>query len=331
MMEIFISYIRKNLKLICFMGISTGIYLFVFYLYSVPSDAVGYAFWLTAFVVFAGMCVDFSRYAKKCRELKQMAENITFQLEELPETQEIQEKCYTAAIQTLYERKEQLESKMHIDRQEMTDYYTLWGHQIKVPIAAMRLLLQSEETDISVLSAELFKIEQYVEMVLSYLRMESISADMALHRYTIDEIVRPSVRKYSKLFILKKIKLSYQTIDNEVLTDKKWLEFVVEQILSNALKYTNEGTISIYMAEGKKDVLVIEDTGIGIWKEDLPRVFEKGFTGYNGRTERKSTGIGLYLCKTVMDKLNHHIYIESEVEKGTKVFLDLNREEFRKE
>ena len=181
------------------------------------------------------------------------------------------------------------------------------------------------------LEMELFKIEQYVEMALSYIRLGNMASDLKLQWYPMDEIIEPAVKKYSKLFILKKIKLKYEPIENKILTDEKWLGLVVEQILSNALKYTNEGTISIYLEPKKENVLVIEDTGIGIWQEDLPRVFEKGFTGYNGRTDKKSTGIGLYLCKSIVDKLNHRIYISSEVSKGTKIFLNLNRDDFRLE
>lgn len=330
-MRIFISYLKKNVRLFVSMAVSAGILLLVCALYSVPGEPLEYAFLLSAVVLFLWLCADFAAYVRKYRFLHQMAEKISFELEELSSVTDLAEREYVNAIETLYQKNEQLESKMRIDRQEMTDYYTLWGHQIKVPIAAMRLLLQSGEIDAAMLSGELFKIEQYVEMVLSYLRMESISSDMVLSWYTVDEIVKPAVRKYSKLFILKKMKLNYEPISCKALTDQKWLGFVVEQLLSNALKYTNEGAISIYMEPGNEQTLVIEDTGIGIWAEDLPRVFEKGFTGYNGRTERKSTGIGLYLCKSIIDKLNHRISIESEVSKGTKVSIDLRRDHFRKE
>ena len=198
----------------------------------------------------------------------------------------------------------------------------------------MRLLLQSfeegeieEEAElIRPMKMELFKTEQYVEMVLSYLRMGDMSSDLSLQWYSIDDIVRQAVRKYSQLFILKKIHLSYQKCEGMVLTDEKWFLLVLEQLLSNALKYTGQGTISIYMEQGPEEVLVIEDTGIGIQAEDLPRIFEKGFTGYNGRKDKKSTGIGLYLCKSICDKLNHGLTAESEVGRGTKIRLYLHRE-----
>ena len=205
----------------------------------------------------------------------------------------------------------------------MMEYYTLWAHQIKTPIAAMRLLLQSEDTEQNrELLAELFRVEQYVEMVLSYLRLGSTSNDFVIQKYPLESIVRQAVRKYAPLFIRKKIRLELGTLSSEVLTDEKWLCFVVEQLLSNSLKYTPKGTISIREEPGK--VLVIEDTGIGIAQEDLPRIFEKGFTGKNGRSDKRATGLGLYLCRRVLEKLSHRMEIRSQPGKGTQVRLYLD-------
>lgn len=117
-------------------------------------------------------------------------------------------------------------------------------------------------------------------------------------------MVRQAVRKYAKVFISKKIQMDFKPTNVYTVTDEKWFVFVLEQLLSNSLKYTKEGKVSIFMEE---KALVIEDTGIGIPAEDLPRIFEKGFTGYNGREDKKSTGIGLYLCKNIMDKLQWNI------------------------
>ena len=151
----------------------------------------------------------------------------------------------------------------------------------------MYLILKEEENEQSLeLSSELFKIEQYVEFVLQYLRLDSMSSDLVLKKYSLDDIVRQSVRKYARMFVRKKIKLDFKELGCEVLTDEKWLCFVIEQILSNALKYTKEGTISIYMHPSLEKTLVIEDTGIGI-AEDLNACFERGFTGYNGRWDKK--------------------------------------------
>lgn len=247
----------------------------------------------------------------------------------MPKADTLAEWDYQQIVNALFESRSELESAAQLSRQDMLDYYVLWAHQIKTPIAAMRILLQSQELTeeneeaVKTLKMELFKIEQYVEMVLTYLRMESMSSDMVLQWYAADDIVKQAVKKYSQLFIPKKIALRMDMPEEMILTDEKWLAFVVEQILSNALKYTSEGTVSVYMKEKE---LVIEDTGIGIQEEDVPRVFEKGFTGFNGRRDKKSTGIGLYLCKTILDRLGHSIRIESKVGEGTKVFLYLERD-----
>ena len=194
----------------------------------------------------------------------------------------------------------------------------------------MQLRLQSEDSPLTrKLNADLLRIEQYVEMVLAYLRLDSTSTDYVFKEYRLDNLIRQSVRKFSSEFIGKKIRLDYEPIEKVVLTDEKWFSFVIEQLLSNALKYTRSGSIKIYMADENK--LCIEDTGIGIASEDLPRVFEKGYTGYNGRMDKKASGLGLYLCKRVCDNLGIKINAESEINVGTKIILDLEQYKLRKE
>lgn len=171
------------------------------------------------------------------------------------------------------------------------DYYTLWTHQIKTPIAAMRLLLQEEETHTGELEQELFKIEQYADMALQYQRLESLSSDLQLESCSLDGILRQALKKMATPFIRRRISLEFDGTGATVLTDEKWLTFVVEQLLSNALKYTPPGgRITLYLEADK--TLVVEDNGIGIRAEDIPRIFERGFTGFNGRMDKKSTGIG---------------------------------------
>lgn len=166
--------------------------------------------------------------------------------------------------------------------------------------------------------------EEQIKMALQYLRMEKMTSDLVFTRCDLDALIRQAVRKYAPLFIRRKIILSYEPVHCEVLTDEKWLVFVLEQILSNALKYTKSGSIHIYLSPDAPKTLVIEDTGIGIAPEDLPRIFEKGYTGCNGRADKRSTGIGLYLCRQIMEKLSHTIRIESEMGVGTKVYLGLD-------
>lgn len=331
---------ERRLYLLGLLG-AAGLFAIIFYLYDVQRDAVQYAFFLAAVWLIMIGGVDFARYCRRHRTLMDSTAKIENDAEELPVPGGILEEDYQQIVRELYEKKVELESQSRISRQEMSDYYAMWVHQIKTPIAALHVLIQTSEEDcvksdneaenrqlLREMKLELFKIEQYVEMVLTYLRMEDMSSDMAFELCSLDEIVKQAVRKYSQMFILQRIRLEYQPLEREALTDEKWLVFVVEQVLSNALKYTTQGSISIYM---EAEVLVIEDTGIGIWPEDLPRVFERGFTGYNGREDKKSTGIGLYLSKSVMQRLQHRIWIESEPEVGTRVCMDLSRKKLQVE
>lgn len=302
----------KQNELLCYIG-SMLLFVAVLFLYDVRTDAIQYGLLLSTVLFLLNLIVQFFKFQKR-----------------------LSEQDYQNIIKNLKEQNSELKSQERIFKQEMSDYYSMWVHQIKTPIAAMHVLQQTleeeypEEKYIKEIKLELFKIEQYVEMVLTYLRMGEMSGDLKFENYSLDAIVRQVIRKYSQMFILRKIHLQYAKTSQYIVTDEKWLQFVLEQVLSNALKYTKDGgMIFIYTEEKEnKKCLVIEDSGIGIQAEDLPRVFEKGFTGYNGRADKKSTGIGLYMCKKIMERLNHQIWIESEIDKGTKVYLDLAREEW---
>ena len=281
-------------------------------------------------------------------------------------------------VRSLEELCREIRSEERIGRQEMSDFYGMWVHQIKTPIAAMQLMLQSadscamyrgafgqakeekaekedpeekedlgviaemafevpEETDsereteyaeearqrIRELKMELFRIERYVEMVLTYLRVEDMSSDLSFDLCDLDQVLHRSLKKYSQMFILKKIHLEYQLVCQTVLTDEKWLLFVIGQVLSNALKYTPSGSITISLKAPK--TLCVRDTGIGIAPEDLPCIFERGYTGGNGRTDRQASGIGLYLCRRICQNLGHTIAAVAH-EDGTELQIDLQSE-----
>ncbi len=316
------GYIKQNIKVLLLFIVFALVFCIVFSLYDLEIEAIYYSIMLCTFIGLIYICINFINYYKKHIQLYKLQNEISISLENLPSPKTLMEEDYTNLILNLNKEYKTYISKSDIAKSDMIDYYTMWVHQIKTPISAMKLLIQTSESEISSdLSSELFKIEQYVEMVLSYIRLGSNKNDFVLKEYDLDNIIRQAVRKYAPLFIRKKISLDFQPTNYKVLTDEKWLVFVIEQLLSNAIKYTNKGKISIYSLENKK--LVIEDTGIGISKEDIPRIFDKGFTGYNGRTDKKATGLGLYLCKNILDKLSHKISIESEVGVKTKVILDL--------
>lgn len=320
--KIFIEYLKIHLKGLFVAALFSIVFCTVFYLHNLPLEAVAYAFAICLFLGIILFLADFLPYYKKIVLLRRMKGSITVSLEELPEPRGLVAKEYTELLEIIHKDKITKITDFDNKNSEIMDYFTLWAHQIKTPIAAIRLLLQSEEeqnNSFQDISMELFKIEQYVEMVLQYIRLGSSSTDYVFKEYTLDSIVRQAVRKYAKLFIHKKIKLDFKSLDCNILTDEKWLVFVIEQLLSNSLKYTDKGEIRIYMDEGYNKTLIIEDTGIGIKGDDLPRVFENGFTGYNGRRDKKSTGIGLYLCKRILNRLSHTISIESVPGRGTRV------------
>ncbi|MGI6651487.1 MAG: sensor histidine kinase [Limnochordia bacterium] len=310
--------------LVCF-AVFILVFAAVFFLYDLPWEPLWYGALLCLWIGSIFIVLDLLAFSRRRRVLQALKKSIAQALPDLPRPQGLLEGDYQELLRLLSEEKRREALAAEQRRRDLVEYYTLWAHQIKTPIAAMRLVLQAQDDEDSrELLLELFKIEQYVEMVLQYLRVESPVTDLVLKRHSLDAIVRQAVQRYASLFIRQQIRLDYQELDCEVLTDEKWLVFVIGQVLSNALKYTKAGTISIYLEDRKRKILAIEDTGIGIAPEDLPRVFEPGFTGYTGRLEKKATGIGLYLCRKVLDKLSHTIAIGSEVGKGTKVTIGLD-------
>lgn len=206
---------------------------------------------------------------------------------------------------------------------DLMDYYTLWAHQIKTPIAASSLLVREIE-DKKVknqLEQELFKIESYVNIVLQYLRLESFHEDLVLKKENLEDLVKEIVKKYAIFFIQKGLSLNLHDLDRTIITDRKWFVVILEQVLSNSLKYTSQGGIEIYFQE---DTLYIKDSGLGIQDADLLRVFERGFSGYNGRLTQQSSGLGLYLSKKIADELGHQISISSQVGQGTTVMISFS-------
>ena len=324
-MEILKSYLKKNIKVYILFIVFILIFFIMFYLYNLPLEALIYKGSFCFLVALVASFLDFVNYRDSYKKLKFLEENILNDLEGLPKSLDIRIDYYHKIIEKLYEELEKLAQENRQKNTDMVDYYSMWVHQIKTPIAAMNFLLDNEEVDQKILQQELFKIERYVEMVLTYIRLDSTSSDYVITKINLDEVVKDTVKKYATLFINKKIKLNYVSHETMVISDKKWLSFAFEQILGNSVKYSSVGgEITIETYENK---LVIEDNGIGIKEEDLPRIFEKGFTGFNGRYEKKSSGLGLYLCKKTLDKLGHHIEISSKVGEGTRIEITFPKED----
>lgn len=346
-MKLFLDYISKIKFYIILQLFPVMLAEIIFFLYQLPIEPMVY---VTVFWLITGICAclnGFYRYRKKVEQLELIAAAPDINLSQMDSPVGQDERFQQEIMQQLNQMRIDVENASQKSSEDMTDYYTMWAHQIKTPIFALRLLLQESTEENKEKLSELFKIEQYVEMVLGYLRTEDMSSDLKLSRCSLDRIIRDQIHKYAGIFVSKKLTLTYESISQDVLTDEKWLGFVIGQILSNALKYTRTGGIRIYLEkklsldtddvsisirnDGCNKVenltLIIEDTGIGIRAEDIPRIFEKGYTGVNGRDDNRATGIGLYLSNKIMRKLGHRLYITSTEGKGTKVFLEFSVED----
>ncbi|MBD5444352.1 MAG: HAMP domain-containing histidine kinase [Lachnospiraceae bacterium] len=364
-MKYFIAYIKENIRwlavILCIALTAAATML----LNEIPFFEIAYGMMLCLFLTAVAIVVGYSRHYNSFRQLEQMQKNITvtpvcllqqasnqdgeisnFTLvpDDMKKPEYMYERQYQNCITILAEENKNIRNEMRNRQQDMAEYYSMWVHQIKTPIAALKLLIDEnisayleldniEENDICVTNErqkqnELFRIEQYVDMALQYTRLGAETNDFVIESVLLDEVIKCSIHKYAKQFIHKKLRLTYEPQDIVAVTDKKWLGFVIDQILSNSIKYTKQGGITIKVEriaaalEENADnnaSIIIEDTGIGISAEDLPRICEKGYTGYNGHADKYSTGIGLYLCKAILDKLGHRLNITSEIGKGTRV------------
>ncbi len=321
-MKNFFGYIWQYRRSFLIFLLFSVIFAVILFLYDSHPEAVLYAFAICAII---GLTIALCRYISFCRknrELREIYNNLPLMTDKLPDPDNVTEMQLHEIIRRLTEKNSENLTRIKSIQQNNSEYFTVWVHQIKTPISAIQMILQMENIEFgSEISTELFKIEQYAEMALNFIRLDSDSNDLVIRRYDLDKIIRQAIRKYASVFIRRKIKIDYEPIKALVITDEKWLEFVIEQLLSNAVKYTVKGSVSIRF---ENNILSVRDTGIGIAPEDLPRIFEKGFTGMSGRTNSKSTGLGLYLCKTVCDKLGHKLYAESEIGNGSCFFVDLS-------
>ena len=312
----------------------------------IPAHEIGYGMLLCVFVTVAAAVLGFGRHCESLRQLEEMRKNIAVVQNEMKVPEYLYETYYQDCINVLVKEKDRIQNERISRQQDLTAYYSMWVHQIKTPIAALKLLIDEEisafleleealQDDMRVIKCrqmqnELFRIEQYADMALQYTRLGAETNDFVFENVMLDEVIKSSVHKYARQFIQKQLRLSYTPQQLMAVTDKKWLGFVLDQLLSNAVKYTRQGGVTIRVCSAGKPCgsaasepdekkaghghcddatqafcdaydegvrIIIEDTGIGIRAEDLPRVCEKGYTGYNGHADQYATGIGLYLCR----------------------------------
>ncbi len=340
-----ISYIKRIGVWLCIVIVCEMIMIITMMLNKIPFAEIGYGMFISLFLLLILMALDAIRYYRHYQKVKELEHSILLSTDGMPENTDLLENEYQKLLRILSDGYTGVQSQAAIRQKNMQEYYAMWVHQVKTPIAALRLLLQkkNDEGQMTEELSELFGIEQYVEMALQYQRLDSETTDFVFEETNLDEIIRTSVKKYARQFIAKKISLDYEPVNAVVITDKKWLSFVMEQVISNAVKYTKTGGIKIYLEDGdgtmseplqktshreeagekngsmKSVRIVIEDTGIGIRAEDLPRICEMGYTGCNGHEGQHSSGIGLYLCSRILKKLGHTFSITSEEGVGTVV------------
>lgn len=327
MLGMFWEYLISRWRLLLSFAGCIGLFLLVCGLSHLPLGPVVYASTLSAAVGCLLLFSRFPAYWRRRALLKGFLKNYSEFLPDFLEPGDPLERDYQELARLL--NRIQLRQKEGFTQRESEarQYFTLWAHQVKTPLSAIRLLAQEDgSVPKEELRQELFKTEQYVDMALQYLRLSRQEHDLVLSRFPLEELVRKAVKRTSALFIYKKVSLSLGDLSQTVATDEKWLVFVLEQLLTNAVKYTPpRGGVRIGLLPGKPCTLAVEDTGIGIHPEDIPRIFDWGYTGYNGRLDKHSTGIGLTLCRQALDLLGHTVSIRSEPGKGTAVLLNLSR------
>lgn len=380
-MRLLFLYLKNKKSNIIQVVLVYVVLLLVIWLYNLPYyEAFSFGIELYGSLYIVYLIYDYSVFADKIRTLERNIKTDDIQNIALPDKKNDVEALYADIIIKLHEQKrKQYDAGVEASR-NLKDYYACWAHQIKTPIAAAKLIIQSlddvvrnlennslgnsynesydehyddfknnesnEKNDdndlekldrkLNELSHEMLRIEFYTDAVMDYLRLEDISSDYEFKLCRLDVAVKKVVKKFAPQFIGRHISLHIEQIEDSVCTDSKWLGFIIEQLISNAVKYSKDGgSVRIYTLHGNGDIkknskddslqLVIEDTGIGINEEDIPRIMERGFTGYNGRLDRKSSGIGLYLCRKAADRLGFVITFDASYKNGTRVVIDMTQ------
>ena len=315
--------LRKNrlfLLLLFFMPVT---FLTVFLLYGILIEALLYGTALILFLALNLLIPDIIGEMKRAEEREKLLCSLPDEWASPLDLKTLADQDWHRAVLLLGKRAEQMSDCLSESRKDTLDYVSAWVHQIKTPIAVMRMLLENVSgPEQTALQSELSRTEQYVEMVLQYARLESESNDLVIEAYPLDELIRDSIRRFSRQFILKKLSLSYDGTDLTVITDRKWFCCILDQLLSNAVKYTAHGKVTVQANPITREIC-ISDTGIGIPECDQPRIFEKGYTGQNGRRDAASSGLGLYLSKRAAALLHVSLRVESTPGRGSRFFVSL--------
>lgn len=328
----FLKYLKENFRLVIFYIILMSFISTVICLDRRNRALTSNIFYIIFVSLFMFILYLITDYFIKSSQIKTLSELETSEDKTpvLPKPMDSKDEIYSSIINGLYSQYTSSVKELENNFIENKDFMTAWAHEIKTPITTSELIIErgmqslSKDT-LTSLNEELMKIDDYVEKVLYYSRSDSFSKDYVISEIVIVKLIKESIKKHSIIFIKKGIKVIVNVQDTIIIdSDKKWLLFIFDQLLSNALKYTDtKGTVTFNYSEDEKEgLLSVEDDGVGIKAEDLNRVFNKAYTGFNGRNENiKATGLGLYLSQKLARRLGHYLSIESEYGRGTKVYI----------
>lgn len=288
-------FLKKNLNSILFFISIHAIYFIVCYLNNVDIRVFIQGFEICLIVFFIYLVIKYFDFQK-----------------ELSNEEKIEE---------LEKQIESLRNDYISWQKDIQEYFSMWVHQIKTPITCLEILTEDNKE----MKMQLKLIDNYTNMAINYLKLNLHEKDMDISAVDVDNLLNMLIKKYSLLFINSHISLDFRKNGLKCITDSKWLSVLLEQILSNAIKYSENS--QIILDSFKKDnsvVILIEDYGIGIPEEDINRIFDKGYSGFNGRLKQKSSGLGLYLAKSISDKLDIRLKVDSTVGQGSKFYIIVN-------
>lgn len=283
----FIKSIRNEISIVVCIFL---LFALIFFLFTLPFSAFGLALGIVLLVISIHWWIKYLGF-KKDERLKETIDNLENELTEV--------------------KNQQVEY-----RNDVESYFLTWVHQIKTPITASQLLLErNEENVVNRVRQEIVQIDNYTSLALSYLKLLNEESDMTISEVEMNELIRPLIMKYRIQFIEQHTRIHYEKCEDKVLTDAQWVSIMIEQILNNALKYARGKDIWIEF-DASEQSLIIKDNGVGISKADIPKIFDKGYSGYNGRLNEESSGIGLFIVKHISNHLNHEVDVDSKLKIG---------------
>ena len=325
----FINYFNDNIKYIIIFIISIFINSSILYLADtlfIVIILVNILFLFLSIFIFLDNYFKKDKFYKELLKILNELEEKTLLLEIVEEADFIEGKILGDILEDSNKYMNDSIRKYEKENLEYKEYIETWVHEIKTPITSSKLIIENNPSIVANrIGKTIEEIEGYVDQALYFARSTSVKNDFKVEKTTLKQVVSESIRQYSKVIIDLKGEINLYNLDSEVFTDTKWLSFIVGQVISNSIKYKNEKLkIEFIGEESEKGVILkIKDNGIGVAEEDVSRVFEKGFTGVNGRIDKKSTGIGLYLCKKLCSQLNISIKLKQRKTKGTVIELEI--------